>query len=240
MIYPNAYSGVKKIFAAENLSVIGVVVLIVSGVLGLLSAAAGIAAQSADTETASGLYGAAVGFGIPSLILMLGFGVLTVVAFILQIVGVTRASKDERTFKNALFFILVGVIAMVTEQIVYFLSGVIGQTGADLVNSICTNLWRASTILVTYYIIAGVIALAVKIGNEKIEKQGKTIVTLIMICLVLSLVASVTSNVFVQNGTNEVIASVLALASAIIDLIAYIIYLVFLGRAKKMLREATE
>ena len=240
MKFPNAYSGVKKIFAAEILSVIGVIVLIVSAVLGLIAASAGIAAQSADEQTASALYAAAVGFGIPTLILMLGFGVLAIVAFILQIVGVTRASKDERTFKNALFFILVGVIATATDAITGAFSDLIGQTGLDLVSSICTNLSKIATILVTYYIIAGVIALAEKIGNEKIEKQGRTIIGLILIMLVLSLIATITSTVFQHNGTNEIIASVLALASAIIDLIAYIIYLVFLGRAKKMLREATE
>ena len=90
------------------------------------------------------------------------------------------------------------------------------------------------------YIITGVIALAERIGNEKIEKQGKTILNLILIMLVLSLIATVTSTVFQQSGTNDVIISVLSLAAGVIELISYIIYLVFLSRSKKMLKEATE
>ncbi len=240
MKYPNAYSGVRKIFTAEILSVIGVIVLIISAVLGLLTAAAGIAAQSADAETSSAHTGLAVGFGIPMLILLLGAGVLAIVAFILQIIGVTRASKDERIFKNALFYILVGVIAKATDAVTGAFAGVIGKSGLDLVSSICTNLSKIATILVTYYIIIGVITLAEKIGNEKIEKQGKTILNLILIMLILSLIATITSTVFLQSGTNDVIISVLSLAAGVIELISYIIYLVFLGRAKKMLKEATE
>ena len=240
MKYPNAYSGVKKIFSAEILSVIGAIVLIVSALLGLIAFAAGTAAQNAEAETASSLSGIAVGFGIPTAILLLGAGVLSIVAFILQIVGVTRASKDERIFKNALFFILGGVIASATNSITGAFSGIIGQTGLDLVSSICTNLSKIATILVTYYIITGVIALAERIGNEKIEKQGKTILNLLLIMLVLSLIATVTSTVFQQSGTNDVIISVLSFAAGVIELISYIIYLVFLGRSKKMLKEATE
>ena len=63
MKYPNAYSGVKKIFSAEILSVIGAIVLIVSALLGLIAFAAGTAAQNAEAETASSLSGIAVGFG---------------------------------------------------------------------------------------------------------------------------------------------------------------------------------
>lgn len=244
MKFPNAYSGVKKIFSAEILSVIAVVLLIAASVFGLLTAAAAISVETADAETASSLVLAAGIFAIPTLALGACGTVLAIISFILQLVGVSQAKKDEPIFKTALLFILIGIISTavssITGTLMNSVQNLVGNRVLDIFNAFFSCLGKVATILVFYYIITGIISLADQIGNEKIAKQGKTIINCVMIILVLSLIATITVNVFPQNGTNAILVGVLALAALVIEFIAYIIYLVFLGRAKKMLKEATE
>ena len=242
MKYPNAYSGVKKIFSGEILTIISTVLLIAAAICGVIMAAATLAAETADADLASSLQSVALGFGIPTLILAVCGPVLAIIAFILQIVGVSNAKKDEPTFKTALLFILVSIISTavssITGTLMNSVENLVGNRVLDILNVFFSNLGKVATILILYYIITGIIALAKNIGNEKVAKQGKTIVNLVLVILVLSLIATITASVFPQNGTNAVIAGVLALAALVIDFIAYIIYLVFLGRAKKMLKNA--
>lgn len=242
MKFPNAYSGVKKIFTGEILSIIGIALLIITAVLALVAAAAGIATETADAQTASALSAVAGGFLIGTVVFGAGCAVLMIISFILQIVGVSKASKDEPRFKTAFFLIMVGIIStsvsILTETASSFFPSLFGGNVLAMLEVFFSNLARIVTILVTYYIIEGITSLADRIGNEKISKQGKTILNLILLFLVLSLIAAITSDVFHHNGTNAIIASVLSLAAAIIEFVAYIIYLVFLGKAKKMLKEA--
>ena len=244
MKFPNAYSGVKKIFSAEILSIIAVILLIAASVCGLLTVAAAISVESADAETASSLVLAAGAFLIPTLAFGVCGFVLSIISFILQIVGVNKAKKDEPTFKTALLFILIGIISTavssITGTLMNSVQNFVGNRVLDVINAFFSSLGKVATILVFYYIIAGIIELAKKIGNEKVANQGRTILNLVMVILVLSLIATITASVFPQNGTNAIIAAVIALAALVIDFIAYIIYLVFLGRAKKMLKNATE
>ena len=244
MKYPNAYSGVKKLFTAEVLSIIGVILLICASAFGLIAVAAGIAAGTVEAEAASSLADAAVGFGIPTVICGVGGAVLLLIAYILQIVGVGKAKKDEPMFKNAFLFIFIGIISTaittITGSLQTMVTGVFGQRTVEIFNVIFSNLSKIATILVMFYIITGIISLAEKIGNEKVANKGRTVINLIMVILVISLLATITANVFPKTGTNDVLLSILAVASLVIDVIAYIIYLTFLSKAKKMLKEATE
>lgn len=235
MKYPNAYSGVKKIFASEILSVICTVMLIVSAILGLVTAALKFASDS--TDIAADLGNVILGFGIPTLLLGIGGAVLALIAFILQIVGVSKARKDEPMFKRALIFILLGIISTAVCSIIGNFSDFAASVWGDLINVFFSNLSKIATILVTYFIIVGIISLAEQIGNESVAKKGKAVINLIMTILVLSLLATITASVFPQSGTNTIIAAVLTLAAAVIEFIALIIYLLFLGKAKKMLKE---
>ncbi len=113
MKYPNAYQGVKKIFTAEILSLIGSVCMIVVAIFAIVSLAS-IAASSGDGLLVGGA-GALV-FGIAGFVLML-------ISLILLMVGTKRASKDEGLFNKAFLFILFSLILTFVASIVSSTTG---------------------------------------------------------------------------------------------------------------------
>ena len=103
MKFPNAENGVKKLFTAEILQIIAAVALAAAAVMGLVTLA------NAANENA----GATLGFGAGTLVFSIGGAVVSLIAFILTIVGLVKASKDDDGFKTALAFIILAVVATI-------------------------------------------------------------------------------------------------------------------------------
>jgi hypothetical protein len=93
MKYPNAYKGVKKIFLAEILMLLGA----------LLSIAA-VIILSTGGVTVSGIFAVAV-------------PILALIAFILNLVGVINCRKDDESFKIAFYVTLIGIVCSIISAI---------------------------------------------------------------------------------------------------------------------------
>ena len=104
MRFPNAAKGVKKLFVAEILGLIGVISTLVSIVYFIISGVSGAAQENEGV-----LVGGALTFIILTVI---NLGV-SLTAFILRIVGVVQARKDEESFSTALAFIIINAIIRV-------------------------------------------------------------------------------------------------------------------------------
>ena len=215
MRFPNAFEGVKKLFKSEILTIIGIVCMILAAFFGILTA------SLADADE----IGSALGFGIGALVFSLGFAVLSIIAFIMQLRGLNIAALDEPKFKTALVFVLLGIAGSV-------LSGLNTERLAFL-NDVGTILTNISSIFIIYYVIQGVSSLAAVYGNEAIIKKGKTIIYMILGVYICSLIASILG-LFVLDGTA---AAVVTLIASVLTLVQYILYLTFLSDAKKMLAE---
>ncbi|MBQ6153305.1 MAG: hypothetical protein IJJ15_06125 [Ruminococcus sp.] len=223
MRFPNAYNGVKKIFSAEILHLVAVILMAVGLVTAVIAGVVGTAVGDA-AELTEGEFVVTVGGIIGAVSILAVGGILALIAFILQIVGVGQAMKDESYFKTAFIFIFVGIACTV-------LSCIPDTVLTDFFISLFRTLGQISQLLVTIYIIGGIQRLASKMGNIDLERKGSTIFTLITIFYCVAIIVCIVS-LFAT-----LLAEIFAICALVIDLVTYIIFLSYLAQAKKMLAE---
>ena len=216
MSFPNAYQGVKKIFTAEIMALISTIVMIISAIVALV----GIAAS--DAGAGDGAMAVAVG---GAAFILIG-AVLSLISFILNIVGVNKASKDEAAFKSAFYVIIVGIIASVVMGLGNS-GGILDEIG-QTVSNICN-------FLVTWYVCTGIANLAEKLSNPALKEKAEKTRKLTMIVWVLNIIVSIIGVIFGASSAGQMIGAVLGLVSLILALVAYIMYLGLLSKAKKSL-----
>ena len=209
MRFPNALEGVKKIYKAEIIGLIGVIIGLVASILTLAGVGAG--------EGGLGL--AAVGG-----ILLIAMAVLLVISFIMNIVGLNKAKPDEENFKYALYMVLIGII----------LSIVVGATKeGTLIHTLGESISKICNLLVNYLVATALMNLAEKLGDTAVAQKAKSVRTLLTIVWVIALVLQVLGDAFTSKA--GIIAFVLTLIASIIEIIAYIVYLSLLSKARGML-----
>ena len=215
MKFPNAFAGVKKIFTSEILSLIAAVAAFIAAILGFATIGA-VAAESAVGAGAS-LIGLAI-FGVAS-------GILYIIAFILQIVGVSNAAKDEPAFKTALIFIIVGIVCSLVSSFTQ------SNGSATTISSIFSTLQQVASLGVTVFIIQGIINLADKLNNGEVSAKGATIFKII-ICIYCIIIVAYIVSIF-----SAAIAGILTIIATVLSIVQYIVFLSFLAKAKKMLAD---
>ena len=207
MQFPNALEGVKKIYKAEIIALIGAIVGFVAALLSLVGAQ-------------SGSLGGLAGAGI----LIIAMSVLFIIAFIMNIVGLNKAKPDEENFKNALYMVLVGIV----------LSIVVGATKeGTLIHTLAESLSNICNLLVNYLVATALLNLANRLGGDVVAKKAASVRTLLTIVWVIALVLNVMGDVLTRKA--GMIAVVLALIASVVEIIAYIVYLGLLSKARGML-----
>ena len=209
MRFPNALEGVKKIYKAEIIGLIGALIGIVAAILALAGASAG--------EDGLGLV--AVGG-----ILLIAMAVLLVISFIMNLVGLNKAKPDEENFKYALYMVLIGII----------LSIVVGATKeGTLIHTLGESISKICNLLVNYLVATALLNLANRLGDAAVAQKAKSVRTLLTIVWVIALVLNVMGDVLTSKA--GIIAVVLALIASVVEIIAYIVYLGLLSKARGML-----
>jgi hypothetical protein len=82
------------------------------------------------------------------------------------------------------------------------------------------------------YVVVGIMSLSNQIGDQKMVAFGAKVRTLISIMYIVLLIIRLFGNI------NPNIAGVMGIIAAVIELVMYIGYLIYLARAKKMLSQA--
>ena len=219
MRFPNAASGVKKIFTAEILALISEILLLFAGVLVVI--ALGAAQNNANDSLALGTL---AGFAI------FGFGatVIAVIAFILKIVGISQASKDENSFKTAIICLIIGIVGSLVYSIF--------QTSSPTVASIGNLIYQLMNLFVTIFVISGIIKLADQLNDGVVSAKGSTLLKLITVIYALTIIANII--VLILGGyAVSIVAAIIYLIALILTVVQYIMYLVYLANSKKMLAE---
>lgn len=224
MKFPNAANGVKKIFTAEILSLISGICMFVMIVLLVVA----LAAAKAVSGGADGAAAGAVASGAGTLVFGIGSGVLAIIAFILNIVGISKASKDEESFRMALFAVIGGIILSVIGTAFNNVNG--------YVSSIMQALQVVADLLVLLYVIQGIRYLSLKLNRPDIDQKGQNLFKIIFIVLVLQFIARIVVIIF-GGMAASITSAIIALIAVILSVIEYILYLAFLAKAKKMLAE---
>ena len=211
MKFPNAYNGVKKLFTAEILALIGIVALIIAVFAGLVPTEA-----AKMEETAVG----AVSLSVTAIFGLAG-GVLAIIAFILEIIGLNAGGKDEPLFKTALSFAVAGVVVQALASFV----------SSEIVQEFANTFVPVANVMVIYYVVSAISALASKLLDKEMVRNAKTVITIAYVTFGVQVLAKVLSQ-FVITGKAAEVIDLVGLALAIVQAVAYLSYL---SKAKKML-----
>jgi len=218
MRYPNAAKGINKIWIAEILSIVAALLAIV---MVFLVAANHIDTTISGDEAVQALETAKIGG--PVVGLGLGMMLLVLVSYILNLIGIVNASKDDEGFKRALWALLAsiafGVVAAILEN-----------SNARVANwlEVPSTLFE---LVVMIYVLEGIGNLARNLVKNDIGDLSKQCRTWLMCALILAAVAEI----FVAIGTEgSVLNTTSGVAAALLQLVAYVAYLRVLNRARQM------
>ena len=217
MKFPNAANGVKKLFTAQVLSLIAAIATIIGLALLIITAAS----AEANVE------GGAIAAGLGTIVLMGAASVLILIAAIMSLVGLIQSAKDEGAFKTAVFAIGISLVAAIVAAIF---------SSNGIVQSVCQIVQNVMSIAVTIFVITGVTNLADKLNNAEVSQKGRNLLKIIVCIYALALIATIISLIF-GGAFFSVTAAILALVAAVLDVIAYFLYLSLLNKGKKMLAE---
>ncbi len=235
MKYPNAFKGVSRIYSAELLKILAevlsivVVIIVAVAAVGLGGSVENGALDNFNPDNANAA--AIGGTTIITLLLSIAAGVISIIAFILNIVGVSNASKDEDKFKSALVLLLFGLIFSSVGSIIASWNQPL-STAFTTARDVC----EAISI---FMILDGIRNLADNIGDTSTsslaQKTIKIIIGVYAIIILAEIIGLILGLIPAAATAAAVIVSVLGIIASVLDIIAYFIYLRTLAKAKKML-----
>ena len=220
MTFPNAFNGVKKLFTSEILKLIAAVCAIVAAVAGIIA----LAGVEADAVVAG------VGGGIATVIFGVASAVLLLIAYILKLVGLKKAGNDEPKFQQAF---LLAIFALILSVVASILSSL--NVGNGVVDDIVSIFAAIADILIVVFVIQGIQNLAEKLNQNGMAETGRKLLIIILVFYILAIIATLVVIIFGANVATGVIAGILAVVAQVLKMVGYIVFLVYLGKAKNML-----
>ena len=217
MNYENVRKGVSKIFTGEIISLIGTITLMITGILSVLAVAMDETGENPET-----LFVTTGIFAIVSIILML-------VAYILNLVGVGQAAKDEPSFRSAFYMAIFGIVFSV-------LSGFLGNAseGNSFAQRILSLIPDLINLIMMICIVSGILNISANLHNSEMVGKGETILRIVFTVAIINLVVRVVSGL-IQSYTGAYVMVAILAFSGILTIINYFLYLSYLSKAKKML-----
>ena len=213
MRYPNAYKGVSQIYKAELIAILAVICTGIGAILAIF----GVGVADVGSEAVG------KGFAITGGLFVIATAVLMIVSYILNIIGVGNAAKDESGFRSAMIAIIIGIVASIVAGI--FSNKEVVCLLAQLVSKICD-------IMVFWFCIGGIRNLADKMNDRNIANKADSFTKLIIGIYVAGIVLAIIGS-FVKAG--GFLDGFIDVAGAVCSIIAYLSYLSLLRDAKDML-----
>lgn len=220
-MFKNAYEGIKKIFTAE-------IIMLIASIVALVGA---IVTITADPNAVKDALNNASGTSLPTSVVILGivalaFGICALVAFILNLVGLVQAKKDEANFNTALLLTIAGIVVSI-------LSGIFSKN--ESVTSFLNTAVELAYLLATMFIVYGIISLAKQLKNTPVETKGNRLLKLIVIVYGVGIAAKLLSSIFTAAKLDPIIIGIVGIISALLTVVSHLIYISLLSDAKKML-----
>lgn len=225
MRFPNAATGVKRIFTAQILQLIGTICMVIGCIILISGGVTAVLSKGSDSGLVAALSQAA-----GASIFLVAYSILAIIAFIMQLVGIINAKKDEDSFKSALICTIIGIIAPIVGGLFVRVSPV--------VSSLCISFGNLMGLFVTIFIISGIIKLADQLNRGDVSTKGSNILKIIIVIAAISLILSIVSSFMLTNTAILVTAMILLAISMILSLVQYIMFLTLLSQGKKMLLES--
>lgn len=210
--FPNARNGVDKVFKSAILEIIAAV-------------AAGIVLALSRFVDRTNIY-SDVGIAITMGILSVFCVAAAIVAFIVQLIGLNQAGKDNDSFKGAFIFTIVALIAIFVGSI---LSAIPNLLVANMSESVVTIFSDVLEIVIMILVLNGTTTLFRAQGKEELATRGNTICWLAIAAFALSILFK--NLVFVSNFST--ISVIFVIVGFVLEIVSYIMYLVQLNKARK-------
>lgn len=222
MSYENAKKGIGQIFTAEILQLVSAIFVLIGSVAAVVGVAAIVGGGMLESDVAVG--GGAVGGLIGVALTAIG-GLLSLIGFIMYIVGVGNAAKDEENCKKAMMFLVLGLICSVVGAFT-------GSVANGVLRSVLSILAEVFQLISAIYVINGIVSLARKVGNAAIETKGRSTLKQIVVVIVISIIATLIS--LITSPVAAVVSGILLIIATIMTIVKYFIYLSLLSGARKM------
>lgn len=210
-MYENARKGLGKIYTAEILTIFVVIIGIVSAVI-LVVLGKVLKSDGASVNTAD----------VVSFVSMLVALVLGIVSFFLNLFGIISASKDDEGFKNALYMVIIGIIASIVASIL--------KTKHPSIAGYFETINDVSELFVFYYVISGCVNIARAKKNDALVATGNRTKVIIIVIWVISLVLNFFKGSLEAKGTVGGIFTAIAIIGGIASIVSYILYLVIIRK----------
>ena len=216
MKFPNAFRGIKKIWLAELLMLLFVAASIISVVVAVTNSSLvdEKVVLNSSAETTVGL-------------LVIVTGLLVLVAFVLNLVGLINARADDSAFRIALLVTLLGIAASVVQ--------VIWSKNQGLVKWMDT-LTTIFSMFATYYVLTGIANLAEKLSDSATKALALKSRTLLEGTFCATGVFKLIINIFKIQETSTIYL-IISIVALVLELVSYILYLRALSKGKKMLAQ---
>ncbi len=217
MKFPSAYKGVKKLFIAEILSVIAALLVLTTSVMSLV----GLKVE-----------GALVAAGTTGLVASIAL----IVAFILSLIGLHQAGKDELQIQYSFCLTILAIILSLVAIILgAFKDSSVCVTISGYVNIVVDVI----TVFALEFVLRGIATLADKLGDKNMAQKGRLLATLVLFLFAISIILGLFSSIITHNAGDWVSTTiaVAALIAGIAELIVYILIFVYYGFATKMLKK---
>ncbi len=223
-MFPRARKGVKKIFAAE------LITLFVSLASGFLL----IFFESEIRQLPQTIEGLSNGGSLEMngwiVLIVIGLaGVLSLFASLINLIGYIQASRDETSFLGALIFMLLNVV----------LSGF--ATFFQQSNEVFAGVFTISASIAELFMIIltvkGLVNLSYNLNSRKMVARGNVLLRLIAVICLLSVVAEILVFMFRLNVFVTSLLFSIMITNLVLSLVYYIIYLVYLSGCCAMLSE---
>lgn len=216
MRFPNAFRGVKKIWLAEMLmllvAILGIIlVFVIAGNSSVVGDEIILNEDAAKT---------------PIAILGIGAALVALIAFVMNLVGLINARKDDSGFRIALIVTVLGIIASA-------ISSIWGNDNKnlskwmDIAITIC-SMWAS------YYVLTGIANLAEQYPDPETKALALKSRTWVEGTFCATAIFKFIINIFnIKDGST--IYTILSIVALLLELASYILYIRALSKGKKML-----
>ena len=212
MKYPNAANGINIIFMSEVIALAASVIVLVCSVIGVLCF------ENSELVFLMGIMALVVLFAL----------LIFVLSYILQIVGIVRASKDEPAFRVSLIAIIAALVITVLESIFY--------QSNHFVTFIIEIAGDVARFFLVHYIIHGIMHISEHLGRHDITKKGTRIFRVIYIAIGFEIIVRIFELIFGKE-VGEQLSMPFGIVADILSVVEYILFLTYIGKAVKMLKE---
>lgn len=211
MKYPNATKGLHKILMSEIISLAASILAVIISVFALPS----LVDNKPNHFT--------IGTVSVAMILVV---VLYVTAYLLQIFGIIRASKDEPAFKISLYAIIAAMIFTILSGFFY------ENETVDFILMIGEDV---AQFFLTHYIIHGIMHLSNHLGRPELSKKGKNIFRVIYFALIFEVIVRIFQIIY-GTERGEELAKPFDIIANIMKTVEYIMFLIYIAKGCKMLK----